>query len=91
MELLIKGVLIAIIYIFNLFAGYVLAWIFTEKRRPLIDVKPFNCRGCLSFWITLFFGLIWAAVFGYLWLILISVITGLINFFYIKSKFKIYE
>lgn len=32
---------------------WALGWYLTEKREPVIKVKPFNCRPCLTFWLTL--------------------------------------
>ncbi len=88
----------------NTLITYILAWLFTEKLQPVINRKPFNCRECLAFWLTLtggiFIALIavkrstvlttdsakWFArwIVGYA-----SVFLGLLNFLYIKSKFKI--
>lgn len=33
--------------------SFVLGFVLTEKVKPLINVKPFNCRPCLTFWLTL--------------------------------------
>lgn len=68
------------------------AWLLTEWRGPLIKVKPLNCRACLTFWLTL-------VVFTGWYLeskpasetALISAAFAFINYFYINSKFKVYE
>lgn len=91
MELIRALVQIVIIYIINMLAMYVLAWFLTEIKPLPIKVKPFNCRGCLSFWFTALSGTAIALALGAPWLILVAVFTGLINYFYIKSKFKIYD
>lgn len=37
-------------------AAFVLGFVLTEKVKPIINVKPFNCRPCLTFWLSLGFG-----------------------------------
>lgn len=91
MELIRALIQIPIIYIINALVMYVLAWYLTEIRPLPIKVKPFNCRGCMSFWLTAISGTAIALAIGKPWLIFIAILTGLINYFYIKSKFKIYE
>jgi amino acid transporter len=41
---------------FAIIAAFVLGFFFTEKTKPVINVKPFNCRPCLTFWFSLGFG-----------------------------------
>lgn len=79
-----------------------LGGLLTEIYKPVINVKPFNCRPCLTFWLTMLGGgvLTWlnaiTAVaevhkYGAYELMGVTFLTGIINFLYIKSKFKIYE
>lgn len=114
--------------VFNAFLAYVLGWLFTEVVRHPLQFKPFNCRGCLTFWFNTALGVLLAftltpyfpaveciayvrqnvatgevvelartpyygpvsiaITYG---LIAVGVLTGLINFLYIKLKFRIYE
>lgn len=104
MDTLITVAGMAALFVLNVLICYGLAWLLTEKITP-IKVKPFNCRACLSFWLTLFFGmfLAWilirdqtelqgqAAAYGRWFLHGWAFLTALINYLYIKSKFKIYE
>lgn len=77
------------------FLCFVLGFLLTE--RPLFNVKPFNCRPCLTFWLTLLFGNITA--WGFLgfteiplsrfsvflvWLIVL--LAAILNFFIAKRN-----
>lgn len=76
----------------NLLIAYVLGWLATEWRSPLLPFKPFNCRPCFSFWLC-WVGL--AVTYHYLtpmpWLpaICVSVSTAFALFLHLKSKINI--
>lgn len=91
---------------FNALIMYVLAWLLTEKLRPVIDRKPFNCRECTAFWLTCIGGVVVSLVmlrrggvlptsearnFGRLMVFGASVLLGLVNYLHVKSKIKINE
>lgn len=75
------------------------AWLLTQWRGPLIKVRPLNCRACMTFWLTLVIMLsAWAALRAPgVWLSLDALMAAnaltysFINYFYINSKFKVYE
>lgn len=79
-----------------------LSWLLTEWKRPLFPLKPFNCRPCLSFWLTCGFGAFvtfyiadeWqyrsGAVITYL-LAACVFLSALINYLTLNNKIKIYE
>lgn len=84
------------------FAGYLM----TEVVDLQIRIKPFDCRPCLTFWLTLLGAVCaapeWANSFVEVGmttergptiyaLVLVGALTGLANFLYVKSKMKIYE
>lgn len=80
---------VTVVYIANFFLMRGLGWLLTEFKRPLIAVKPFNCRPCISFWLTLIGALI-------IWLVLdrplyealmLGALWGFIN--YLTTKIKI--
>lgn len=77
---------------------------FSITERPVINIKPFNCLPCLSHWFTFGLnaglgGLAYAAVYSTfdvpnvvgLLILFSAFLSGLISFFYNKSKFKVYE
>lgn len=81
----------------------VLGYVLTEVWPIPIPVKPFTCWGCLSFWFTFSMGTA-AALLLYPYYtnqdagfavtagaVVASVLYGLVNYFYIKSKYLIYE
>lgn len=85
----------AAIYAANVLIMYLLAWFLTEKIR-LVQVKPFNCRACMAFWLTFLAGVVLAFVLesgapGRWFLVGWAFLTALINYLYINAKFKIYE
>lgn len=95
MEALVTVAGMAGLYALNVLISYVLAWLLTEKITP-IKVKPFSCRACMSFWLTLVFGVYLAFVlapdpYGRWYLAGWAFLTALINYLYINAKFKIYE
>lgn len=66
-----------------------LAYLLTEVYVLPIKRKPFTCYGCLSFWLTLVFGSVLAFIvcnpYGYA----VSLVFGLLNYLYVKSKYNI--
>jgi hypothetical protein len=66
-----------------------LAYLLTEVYALPIKRKPFTCYGCLSFWLTLVFGSVLAFFvcqpYGYA----ASLVFGLLNYQYVKSKYNI--
>ena len=105
METLITVAGIAALYLLNALLAYVLAWLLTEKIKPVFNFKPFTCRGCMSFWFTFIFGSVMAVIvvdqetqltgtagaFARWFLYGWAFLTGIINYLYINAKFKIYE
>lgn len=97
---------VAAIVAFNSLIAYLFGWLLTEVFKLPLNFKPFNCRPCLTFWFTVLlnFVLAWVVapyfmrrglVSDRLTLIYgiagIGVLAGLINFLYIKLKFRIYD
>lgn len=89
METIILIVVLLAILLLSNALGYL------ATLKPWPNVKPFNCRECLTFWITLIAGGLFAwmhndpgtrAVFFY-----IAVLSAFLNYFYITSKIKVYE
>lgn len=84
---------IILLLIANALTSNVLAFWFTDKTD--FKVKPLNCYGCLSFWLSLGLGglIAFKVASGDLrYLILFtSLVIGLANYFYVKSKYQIYE
>jgi hypothetical protein len=81
----------------------VLAWVLTELHGPVLDFKPFNCWGCLSFWLTLIFGFTVALempgnyqcpetqtveTYG---IAGATILLGFVNYLWVKSKYQVYE
>ena len=78
----------------NMLTAWNLGRYFTEVRRPVLNFKPFNCRPCFTFWATFVIG--WLAyeqvrVNPWSTAPLMAAAIAFINFFIIKSKFKVYE
>lgn len=67
-----------------------LAWFLTEFKGPIINVKPLNCRPCLTFWLVLAAGaaVYWRAGAAPLTYVFI-VSLAFINYLYINSKTNI--
>lgn len=87
---------ITAMYALNVLIMYVLAWFVTEVVHLPWKVKPFTCRGCMAFWLTLAGGLVLAFVirddaYGRYALAGYAVLTAFLNFLYIKSKYQINE
>ena len=105
MEALFNVVELMVWYVSAAVVAYILARSLTSKVKPALNFKPFNCWGCLAFWFTFILGTIIAVIYiarapeitgtaaaFALWLLIgWAFLIGLINYFYIKSKFKIYE
>ncbi|NDW10677.1 hypothetical protein [Dysgonomonas sp. 520] len=72
-----------------------LAWLLTENigtriadLHPILDRKPFNCKPCTTFWLTLLGQSIIAYIIGsWLWLAL-GVVTAFVIFFNINYQDK---
>lgn len=73
-----------------------LSWVLTEWKRPVFNFKPFNCRPCLSFWLTLACGFWLVPCYGFDdtvrgAIVVVLVLVGLFNYIIIKSKIQIHE
>ena len=106
MDTLIFLIGVSAIIVANSLAAYALGWLFTEAVTPVLSVKPFNCRPCLSFWLSVLlnFAFAWVVapyfvrrglvvdrsvvIYG---IACAGILLGLINFLYIKLKFRIYD
>lgn len=106
MEALFFLIGVTAVMLINIFIAYVLGWLFTEVIRMPFNFKPFNCRPCLTFWLTVVIsitysfivtplfiqrGIISDAMTGYYALVCIGFLLGFINYLFIKLKFKIYD
>lgn len=103
METLIFCFTVAAVYACNFLVGRGLGWLLTEFRGPLLRFKPFNCRGCMTFWLTFLPGLALARLFSNpieaegvrdviaFLLSVVAFLSSFINYLYIKIKFKVYE
>ena len=106
MDTLIFLIGVSAIVALNSLIAYTLGWLFTEVILLPLNFKPFNCRPCLTFWFTalLNFAFAWIVApyfirrglaLDRLTLIYgiagVGVLMGLINFLYIKLKFRIYD
>ena len=101
MDTLITALGLAFVTVLNLLIMYGLGHLFTDVLKPVINRKPFNCRECLTFWLTLASGLVGAFVARRYFvsaeaknvatyaLVGIAVLCGFLNYLYVKSKFKI--
>jgi len=103
MELHVTTVCTGILLACTSLIANALAYTLTEVWPLPLNVKPFNCWGCLSFWLTLLFGAVVGlelvpyyrtyeaqVVAGYA-CGGVSALLGLVNFFWIKSKTIVYE
>lgn len=102
MELTIYLIKITLLLAANWLVARGLSWTLTEWKRPLFQLKPFNCRPCLSFWLTCGFGALTAwyiaaewqhrsgALITYL-LAAVVALSALINYLTLNNKIKIYE
>ena len=96
MEPNIKGFAISLIFIAIALLSNKIGDLLTRKTDPLLNFRPFNCRPCLTFWLTFLLGSLISIIatsedFARLALIAQSAVVGLINYVVTKSKFKIYE
>ena len=83
--------IMAALIIVNAVAANYLGWLLTEWKRPLFNFKPFSCRPCLTFWLTLAMGAAIIYLCGSAVVAAAVLSTALTNYFIIKSKIKTYE
>ena len=104
--LVFMAVCIAVMLV-NFLFSFVLGWFLTEAVKLPWDKKPFNCRGCLSFWLTFLLGTLWAFALVFriapdilnaagraiviVGLSGVAFLSGIISYLYINSKIKINE
>lgn len=77
----------------NLLISNALAYVST-MGRPAINIKPLNCYPCLAFWLTLINGALLACMYqgqARQVAVMIATLSAFLNFFYVKSKYKINE
>lgn len=104
MEQVLQACGVAALYFGNALIMYALGWLLTEVFALPWKFKPFNCRECLTFWLTAVGGVVLAMlvprhlsvcqdgrVLLSTGLTGVSVLLGLTNFLYVKSKIQIYE
>lgn len=73
----------------NVLISNTLAYI-VSHLQPGIQVKPFNCYGCLAFWLTLIIGVFIALTQDDTYMaLIIAVLCAFLNFYYVKSKYNI--
>ena len=81
---------IVLILTANTLTSNVLAFWFTDKTE--IKLKPFSCYGCLAFWLCFLGG---SAITYFMHFDALAYFTsfvlGLVNYFYVKAKYQIYE
>lgn len=98
-------VVTAIMAVMSLLA-FIAGWFLTEVIIHPLNFKPFNCRPCLTFWLTVLTYFVYSLVispyftnkglvsdrFTLMYGITgIGVLAGLIKFLYIKLKFRVYD
>ena len=81
---------ILLIFVIALISN-VLAYTLTEVYTLPIKRKPFTCYGCLSFWLTLALGSVLAFFVWQPYGFAFSIAFGLLNYVYVKLKYKVYE
>lgn len=88
---LIKYIGIAALIAGNLHIASVLAWYHTEYKKPLVSVKPFTCRPCFTFWVTLAGGFALSAALSWHWIAatIAALGMGLINYYRVKNLITI--
>lgn len=81
--------IIILVFTLNVLVSNALAFLVTHSRME-IKVKPFNCYGCMAFWLTLIIGAMIAyerqgdALYYF-----IAVLSAFLNYFYVKSKYHV--
>lgn len=103
MDTLLNVCGVAVLFVANVLVMYLLAWFLTSVITLPMKFKPFNCRPCLAFWLTLVGGIVIAFIVaphtpvcregrGFLrwWLIGVAFLTAIIHYQYLKIKFKVY-
>lgn len=77
-------------------AAWLLGWFLTSVVTLPIRVKPFNCRECLTFWLTFLGGTALSVnvapdSYHAVYLVAISLCYATIFYLLLTSKFTIYE
>lgn len=87
----LKILSIAALIAVNMHVSSVLGWYYTEYKKPIFNRKPFNCRECCTFWLTLIGGFALGAAMDLHWIatILNAAAMGFLNFALVKSSIKI--
>lgn len=82
-------------------AAKALAYVLTSDGWELVPFKPFNCWGCLAFWLTIAFGLVdglavvpkydlpetqVVAAYGVAG---VSILLGFVNYLWVKNKYDV--
>lgn len=103
MEDAIYLLVIDVMLVFIALIMSVLAWLITEVSPWVIPVKPFNCRPCCTFWLTLFgcggaafylAGIMPGSVSYALTvsaLLPVALLIAVLSFVIINFKYKVYE
>lgn len=98
-DLFMFGAYSAILFVCG-FAAFVLGFLFTERFKPLFKFKPFNCRPCLTFWLTIllaalptfavaYYSDINLNTFSRLLVVAVIFLSGLVNYFIARGGIKI--
>lgn len=97
---------VAALVVVNAFLAFVMGWLFTEVFSLPLRFKPFNCRPCLTFWLSVLCGVALAFIITPYFpgtgspdvrsvirfgLAGVGTLFGLISFLYIKLRFRVYE
>lgn len=84
-------IILILVYCVNVLASNALAYFVTHSSAE-IKIKPFNCYGCMAFWLTLLVGVLIAWTYygdTFYLLLFISALSAFLNYFYVKSKYHI--
>jgi hypothetical protein len=97
METTTLAALVAIIWGAIMLIANKLGRYFTEGRPPFFNYKPWNCRECFTYWLTLILGFIAAGLLAApAWTLhgvcmALSIICAFLNYIIIKSNIQINE
>ncbi len=106
MDALLFLIGVTAVAVVNSLLAYLLGWFLTDVRPLPWHFKPFNCRPCLTFWLTAGLNFVFAWIVAPYFLrrglvadrlvVLygitgVGVLLGLLNFLYIKLKFQVYD
>lgn len=96
MEVVYFSIAVWLVYLCNLVVSSWLSWLLVDWKGPIFHFKPFSCRPCLTFWLTLALGVAAAAILHtsevvFYLLLALGVLTSFINYYYIKSQINIVE